>query len=321
MPPSDDLIAIRLQPGAQPFASGRDADVYDLGDGRVLRRYRGGGDVTREAELMRYVASYGFPVPVVHAAAGPDLVLERLDGPTLVTAVAEGNISLAEAGRILAELHERLHGIPAPSGTPGLTVVHGDLHPENVVVTATGPVLIDWRSATEGPAELDLALTAVITAEVALMPGQPQLAALARDGLARFLAVVPDPSTMLDRAIGLRAQDRNPERGRDRAPAGGRAPGPRSPAARLSQGSGVSGTSTTGHWMPGTVASRRSPVISGAPTRSASARYDASYALALSRSSHIRSASSAHAHSSTGSSPNASRATLPCGSVSARRIT
>jgi hypothetical protein len=54
------------------LASGRDADVYLLADGRVLRRCRG-GDVTAEAELMRYVASLGYPVPPVHRAAGPDL--------------------------------------------------------------------------------------------------------------------------------------------------------------------------------------------------------------------------------------------------------
>ncbi len=62
------------------IASGRDADVFALGDDRVLRRYRLGGDVGPEAELMAYVGERGFPVPRVYDAAGPDLVLQRLHG-------------------------------------------------------------------------------------------------------------------------------------------------------------------------------------------------------------------------------------------------
>lgn len=49
------------QPG-KLIGSGRAADVYDLGDGTVLRRYRAQvDDVEREAEVMRYVRSQGFP--------------------------------------------------------------------------------------------------------------------------------------------------------------------------------------------------------------------------------------------------------------------
>ena len=50
------------------LASGRDADVFALGEHTVLRRYRDGSDATREAELMRYVAAQNYPVPTVHIA-------------------------------------------------------------------------------------------------------------------------------------------------------------------------------------------------------------------------------------------------------------
>ena len=54
---------------------GRSADVYDLGDGTVLRRYRPaavrGGLVEREAMVMRHLADSGFPVPAVHDAPIP----------------------------------------------------------------------------------------------------------------------------------------------------------------------------------------------------------------------------------------------------------
>src|SRR5665647_261519 len=71
----------------KPLASGRDADVFALGNGRVLRRYRDGSDATAEAELMAYVAGHGFPVPAVYAVDGADIEMELLDGSTMLDAL------------------------------------------------------------------------------------------------------------------------------------------------------------------------------------------------------------------------------------------
>ncbi len=188
------------------LGSGRDADVYALDDGRVLRRYRAGGDVTREAEVMRYVHEHGYPVPVVYDADGPDLVLDRLDGPTLLAVLADGSVGIADGARILADLHERLHRISAPDGED--VVVHLDLHPDNVM-TAGGPVVIDWRNASTGPGLLDVAMTTVIIAQTALDPDEQAVARLAGEALPPFLDQVPDPLPALDDAIARRAADPN----------------------------------------------------------------------------------------------------------------
>lgn len=79
------------------LAAGRDADVFALDDYRVLRRYRDGFDVAVEAAMMAYLAKTGFPVPQVHDATGPDLVLERIDGPTMATALLCGGLDIAAA--------------------------------------------------------------------------------------------------------------------------------------------------------------------------------------------------------------------------------
>jgi hypothetical protein len=51
--------------------SGRHADVYDLGDGRVLRRYRDASAVAdREAGVMVHAWSHGVPVPEVFDVSG-----------------------------------------------------------------------------------------------------------------------------------------------------------------------------------------------------------------------------------------------------------
>ncbi|GAA1575936.1 phosphotransferase [Kribbella sancticallisti] len=193
-----------LPPDAEPFASGRDADVYSIDESWVLRRYRNGHPVRDEADFMRWVAKYDYPVPAVRQVDGADMVIERLSGPTLADAAIAGEVSPVELGRMHADLHRRLHAIPAPSGTSGQVVVHGDLHPENVILTAEGPVVIDWRNAEEGQAEFDVAMTAIIFAQVALDPAFESLSPLLRKALAGYLADSIDPTPGLDAALASR---------------------------------------------------------------------------------------------------------------------
>src|ERR1700704_6611413 len=100
------------------LARGRAADVFAAGPGRVLRRYRKGegGDTAVEASVMEHARGHGFPVPAVHEAGGRDLVLERVDGPTMLAALARRPWRVGRHGRTLAELHRTLHAIPAPPG-------------------------------------------------------------------------------------------------------------------------------------------------------------------------------------------------------------
>jgi aminoglycoside phosphotransferase (APT) family kinase protein len=157
----------------QLLASGLTADVFAIDETRVLRRYRQPWvDVAIEVATMAYVAGYGFPVPRVYEATGADMVLERLDGPTMLEALLARAIAIPEAARILADLHTQLHALPArvPGGDPTATVLHLDLHPANVILTGRGPVVIDWTNAIDGPADFDLALTAFIIAEAAVDP-------------------------------------------------------------------------------------------------------------------------------------------------------
>jgi aminoglycoside phosphotransferase (APT) family kinase protein len=177
----------------------------------VLRRYRepGRGEVTREAAAMAHVTAYGFPAPTVFAADGTDLVMERLHGPVLLDAVAAGDHDVADAGRVLADLHARLHALPSRTGAADERVLHLDLHPANVVLTPRGPVLIDWTNATDGPPDLDVALTAVILAQVAVAPGH-EYGGVATEMVAAFLdATGGQALAMLDDAVARRRADRS----------------------------------------------------------------------------------------------------------------
>lgn len=196
--------------GSRLVASGRDADVFAIGAGRVLRRYRDGGDVAAEADVMVHVAGHGFPVPAVYDAAGADLVMELVAGPTMLTALRTTEIGVATAATTLADLHRRLHRIPARvSPDPATRVLHLDLHPDNVLLGEEGPVVIDWRNSREGPPDLDAAMSALILAQVAIgrVPG---LAEPARALLPAFLGEVDEePLRRLAQAVAMRGADAN----------------------------------------------------------------------------------------------------------------
>ncbi|WP_127506823.1 phosphotransferase [Actinoplanes solisilvae] len=188
----------------EPIAAGREADVFALGADRVLRRYRDGSDSSPEAAVMAYARGLGYPVPQVYRVDGPELEMERLDGPTMADAYLSGNLTSDEAATIMADLLRHLHSLPARSGDG--SIVHLDLHPDNVLLTARGPVVIDWRNAGDGDPDFDTALTALILAQVAIGSIDHDIGADAGAMLDRLLAIVPgDPLGKLDEVVAFRA--------------------------------------------------------------------------------------------------------------------
>jgi aminoglycoside phosphotransferase (APT) family kinase protein len=186
------------------IASGRDADVWALDDQRVLRRNRDGRDVQREASLMRHAAAHDYPVPRVYGTEPGAMVLERLYGPTMLNSLLAGSVGASAAGAMLGELLVRLGSVPAPVGSAG-SLLHLDLHPDNVVLTDAGPIVIDWSNATAGPSTLDVAMSALILAEVAVGGLVDVPAAVVRELLEALLRVTgsADP-TQLQVAVAHR---------------------------------------------------------------------------------------------------------------------
>jgi hypothetical protein len=211
-----------MSPDALPgplIGHGRAADVYDVGDGRVLRRYRYPVDVQAEAEMMRYLDLAGFPVPQVHDAGGGDLVLERLDGRDMLTDLGRRPWLARRHGRLLAEMHNRLHQIDTPDGWPGVLgsgrkVQHLDLHPGNIMLTSRGPVVIDWTNVQAGAAGADVAMAYLIMASSQLddlpLPVRPAVSTVRSALIRTFLAAVTDdPDPYLALVARHRMQDRN----------------------------------------------------------------------------------------------------------------
>jgi len=152
------------------IASGRSADVYEYGPGRVLRRRRKAPVDAAEPTVMRAVASAGFPVPAVHRVDRHDMVLDRVDGIDLLSVLGKQPWRAWRIGRTLAELHVRLAAIPVDPADPAVTGLpvrvgpaevffHGDLHPGNIIDSSDGPIVIDWEGAGLGARDADVATT------------------------------------------------------------------------------------------------------------------------------------------------------------------
>ncbi|MFT4774860.1 MAG: hypothetical protein ACI83Y_001406 [Candidatus Azotimanducaceae bacterium] len=165
------------------LAGGGAADVFDIGDGKVLRRYRALHHVaTYETRVMRFMfeqfrAGRGARVPEVfdlRPADDPirDIVMERIDGVTMLDDLKQRPWKLFAHASLLARVQRQVNDIVAPEWmvTPTTaaaakrhddSVLHLHLHPMNVMLTAHGPVVIDWTNASGGPAGFDAALTFV----------------------------------------------------------------------------------------------------------------------------------------------------------------
>lgn len=221
-----------------PIGTGATADVFAWGDGRVLKLFHAGLDpvlAEREFAVTRAVHRAGVPAPAVHelvqVEGRPGIVLERVDGPSLLQHFERRPWALFSGARLLADVQARLHACEAPAGLPrqvdvvrqrlagagldpeaaarlpqGNVLCHGDFHPGNVVLSARGPVVLDWSTASAGHPLGDVAFTARLFRNAPLPATTPAPARLLfgvlrrlleRRWLARYRELRPHPEPEL----------------------------------------------------------------------------------------------------------------------------
>ena len=186
-----------LTPGT-PIASGRTAEIYAWGDGRVLKLTRADFPAhlaDQEWENARIAWQLGArapkPIEIIEVAGRRGVVFERLDGQNMIQCMRHSPLLIRRYARQLGSLHAELHKIKAP-GLPSRhqraawnlerstllpghlkaaiyqllaklpdedTICHGDFHPENIILTERGPVIIDWEGCMHGNPAADVART------------------------------------------------------------------------------------------------------------------------------------------------------------------
>jgi aminoglycoside phosphotransferase (APT) family kinase protein len=183
------------------IAEGRTAEVFSLADGKVVKLYRSGyptDEAEREAAKCVLARRQDLPTPqvveVVWMEGRQGIVFDECTGPTMGARLRQHPNDSEPMARLMAEIHVRIHGCSGKglplthertgrkleraealgevaklnlqgrlAGIPGAeSMCHGDFHPDNVLMSDDGPVIIDWVDATVGPPAADLARSIVL---------------------------------------------------------------------------------------------------------------------------------------------------------------
>ena len=155
-----------LEPGGL-ISMGSEWELRHYGPDHIVRTNTGSSSLSQEAEALEVVGSTGFPVPkLVERLGSSSIVMERLDGPTMLQDLTSRPWTLGRHAKNLARLHLALGKIVAPSHwervSDGDSVVHLDFHPGNIKLSSRGPVVLNWSRATRGSSTFDAAVTYVI---------------------------------------------------------------------------------------------------------------------------------------------------------------
>jgi Ser/Thr protein kinase RdoA (MazF antagonist) len=186
----------------QPIALGRTAEIYDWGNGQILKLFFDWQDlesIAYEQRMNRAVHASGLPVPapgeIVQVNGRNGLIYERVDGVNMWETLAQRPWRLFEFARQTAGLHAEMHANATRPDLPPLrrkleyklqhasqlpaalkqaalsalaklpeggSICHGDFHPANILLTPTRAVTIDWIDASLGNPLADVARTSVI---------------------------------------------------------------------------------------------------------------------------------------------------------------
>jgi aminoglycoside phosphotransferase (APT) family kinase protein len=183
------------------IARGRTAEVLAWQNQQVLKLFHEWMPIElieREIQAARLVSATNLPTPKLLSEITLDgrrgLVYERVAGGSLLNQLGARPWSCIRYARQFAELHAAIHrtrgtGLPVlraglentirhMEGQPayqqraaldnlarlpdGEALCHFDFHPEQVMMTATGLVVLDWMTATSGAPAADVARTTVL---------------------------------------------------------------------------------------------------------------------------------------------------------------
>ncbi len=197
--------------------------------------------VEQETRISQIVHKLGLPVPATGGMIEVDgrhgILYERIDGPSMLRQLGAKPWAAISLLHMFADLHVSMHAhtvrefpsqrqhlthliqqasassLPAEWTAAALTALnqlpdggrlcHGDYHPDNVLMSPTGPIIIDWSEATCGNPLADVANTSLI-----FRLGEPPPGGMSRllIGPARAVADATYVRRYLKRYPALRAE-------------------------------------------------------------------------------------------------------------------
>jgi uncharacterized protein (TIGR02172 family) len=193
---------------------GRIAEVFAWGDDQVLKLFYAGQAldwIKEEARISRLVYETGVATPavsdVIEVEGRHGIIYGRVHGTSMLTDMSSKPWKVFRSAKMLAKLHASMHEkkvTSLPSQRQNLqqsirsissltnqkkeailnvldslpddhVLCHGDFHPDNVVVSADGAMIIDWTTASQGNPLADAARTSLILQMGELPPSAPIL--------------------------------------------------------------------------------------------------------------------------------------------------
>ena len=189
------------RPGAL-VAAGRTSDVYEFGADAVVKVPRPDVPdhwVALEAEFTAAVRTLHVPAPTVIDVVEIDgrtaIVLELIEGRSLWEHIVDEPHRVREFAGVLADTQRAIFAAGPPEGLDGLVdrmcrkiddvagltdderaeaadlavrqprgaaLLHGDLHPGNLLMTHDGPIVIDWFDASIGHPVADVVRSSIL---------------------------------------------------------------------------------------------------------------------------------------------------------------
>jgi uncharacterized protein (TIGR02172 family) len=196
----------------RPLGIGRTAEVYPWREGQILKLFRPEVPrewIEHEARVGRIVFDAGLAAPavgeVVEVEGRLGIIFEHIVGPSMLDDLVRRPWVLFRSARQFAEVHAAMHTCQRPElpsqrdglaraiehapALPGAAreqvlaamlrlpdgdaICHGDYHPDNLIASPRGPIVIDWMTGTHGNPTADVART-VLLFQIAVLPeGMP----------------------------------------------------------------------------------------------------------------------------------------------------
>jgi tRNA A-37 threonylcarbamoyl transferase component Bud32 len=196
-------------------AVGRTSDVYEFGRGSVIKVLRPSVPshwAAMEARFTAAVRELGAPAPdvrdVVRVEGRDAIVFERVSGQSMWDLMVASPQESRGLGVELAEVHKCILSAGVPTAVLGLVermcakiaevehlteaerlgaqqdlrrlprgaaLLHGDLHPGNVLMTIRGPVVIDWFDAAIGHPIADVVRSSLLVRPLDVADWRPHL--------------------------------------------------------------------------------------------------------------------------------------------------
>lgn len=208
------------------LAAGRTSEVFAYGADsavKVLRPDVPGAWADLEADLTATVGEQGLPAPqvrdLIEIEGRKAIVFERIDGPSMWQQLIAGERGVIELAAELAQVHRQIQQAGLPPGIPdmvarlrgkiddatqlsagdrteaqdlvetlplGAALLHGDLHPANVLIGQNGPVVIDWFDTSIGHPVADIVRSSILLRPSAGTSELPHLPLADRQQLSDF---------------------------------------------------------------------------------------------------------------------------------------